>query len=126
MRRGCKVALVIGICVLLVLVVGVWRHAHRTVFDRAIWLSASGTDRTDNPRRPMAEDLQRRLLHKGMTRRQVEAIIGKPDSTSEYDRERGIEDYRLGYWSFLGDDVSDLQVYYDKHGTLIRTQIYDN
>lgn len=132
-RPGCKVALIIGICVFLALVVGVWWYVYPIIndpfndaqFDRAVWLAASGSSKADNPRGPMAEDLQRRFLHKGMTRRQVESIIGKPDSNSEYDREYGIENYDVGRWGFCVIDLQYLQVHYDKHGVLIQTQILE-
>lgn len=92
-------------------------------FDRAVWLAASGTQQERNPRGPMAEDLQRRLLHKGMTRRQVEAIIGKPDFTSEHDRQRGIEGYYLGDWGWMSLDPDSLELCYDRHGQLIQARI---
>ena len=133
-RPGCKVALIIGICVFLALVVGVWWYVYPIIndpfndarFDHKEWLSASGSRKMDNPRGPMVEDLQQRFLHKGMTRRQVELIIGKPDCTSKYDLERGIEGYFLGCWGFCAIDPQYLQVQYDKQGMLIRTKIIES
>ena len=92
-------------------------------FDRKVWLSAARSDKMHNPRRQMAEDLQKNYLRKGMTRGQVRRLLGK--SNGEYDDQQGDMDwYFLGARGYRPKQGYFLSVHYDKSGNLISTQIY--
>ena len=65
----------------------------------------------------MVGDVMRSQLKPGMTRLQVHKLLGKPDSTSEFDMENHREGYGLG---FIGSyaDPSVLVLQYDVSGKL--------
>jgi len=95
-------------------------------FDRKVWLSAADDDSRDNPRGPMAEDLRRRFLRKGMAKKEVRSLLGDPRN-SWYEEARGREDhYFLGYWGYMSMDGDYLVVHYDKAGKATSTEIYSH
>ena len=94
-------------------------------FDRAVWLAARTNQSAHNPRGPMVVDLQQRFLHRGMTRRQVETVIGRPNGISKYGGSSGVDYYYLGYCGSFAVDPTSLQVHYDKRGRLTFTRALD-
>ena len=95
-------------------------------FDRKVWLSAADDDSRDNPRGPMADDLRRRFLRKGMMKKEVRSLLGDP-ANSQYEEARGREDhYFLGYWGYMSTDGDYLIVHYDKAGKVTSTEIHSH
>lgn len=66
----------------------------------------------------MAKDIRDRIVPKGMSRNQVERVLGKPDQgkSSEYR-------YVLGKCSGLGIDYDDLHIYFDEQGVVVNVLI---
>lgn len=76
-------------------------------FDRGAWV-ANQIEGRQSPRRPMVKSLVRRL-DLGMSRREVEELIGKPD----FERE-GWHQYDIGYprWDAFALDYDVFEVRY--------------
>ena len=73
-------------------------------FDQRVW-AENQMQGMRSPRRPMVKSLVR-LLHRGMSRSDVESIIGKPD----YEM-RGWQAYKIGYprwWATFDYDVFEV------------------
>lgn len=77
-------------------------------FDRATWIE-NKMDGMQSPRRLMVKSLVRRL-NPGMSRVEVEQLIGRPD----YERS-GWQAYRIGYprWAAFCLDYDLFEVYYE-------------
>ncbi|MET0052834.1 MAG: hypothetical protein ABW095_17365 [Candidatus Thiodiazotropha sp.] len=81
-------------------------------FNPQEWKAYAQSQEADNPRAAMVSDLKTRYLKPGMTRVQVEALLGPAD------RERnGQFLYRLGMGRFSAD-YSYLAIVYDSSGRL--------
>jgi hypothetical protein len=95
-------------------------------FDRAKWLAAESSPDWDyrNPRGPMAEDLRRGYLHKGMRKAEVRALLGKVNNNEVEERAGDADHYYLGAWGRMSIDGDYLIVHYDKSGKLTSTEIY--
>ena len=92
-------------------------------FDRDTWLRAATATSGPNPRGPMAEDLRRRFLRAGMSRKAVNSLLGKPDGGWD-DKQKLHEDhYNLGQWSILSIEPDYLVIHYDKDDRIDRTVI---
>ncbi|MBU4271622.1 MAG: outer membrane protein assembly factor BamE [Planctomycetes bacterium] len=77
-------------------------------FDRAAWIE-NKMEKMQSPRRPMVKSLMRQLKP-GMSRREVEELIGKPD----YEH-RGWHSYRIGYPRWQASlDYDVFEVYYER------------
>jgi hypothetical protein len=87
-------------------------------FDSDKWIQNTRTDRIYSCRRPMVKSLMRQLKP-GMSREEVEKLIGKPD----YARD-GWPAYNIGFprWDpfYLDNDV--FEVLYE-HDHLVRTRV---
>jgi len=93
-------------------------------FDQSQWMHAARDGAGESPRGPMAEDLRRRLLRKGMSKDEVRRLLGKSDN-SEADEAAGHQDtYYLGHWSSLSIDGDALLIHYDKRGKIVATEIF--
>jgi hypothetical protein len=95
-------------------------------FDRAKWLAAASTSDWEyrNPRGPMAEDLRRDHLRKGMRRAEVRALLEKSDNSQAEDAAANSDRYYLGHWGTMSIDGDYLIIHYDKSGRLASTEIY--
>jgi hypothetical protein len=109
----------------------IWRHISyhyddRT-FDRSIWLKNVDSRDMKNPRGLMADDLVKRILKKGMTKAQVIETLGKPDGEWLHNHlASGVIPYAIGDWGGcpLCPDVID--IYIDKSGRVVRTEVTDH
>jgi hypothetical protein len=84
-------------------------------FDERIWRANSGTGDPDNPRTKMVYDLTHRVLQKGMSRKQVFQILGKPDNTFSNDMFL----YDIGAWGIFNLDGDVLEVDFDGRGRVV-------
>lgn len=80
---------------------------HSTTFDSALWKSQRGVQGTDNRRGGMVDDVEH-ALRVGMTRDEVHALLGAPDSGEE---NGSIDVYALGR-SPYGIDETYYEVQY--------------
>lgn len=87
----------------------------RGEFNSQVWKAHRFSAERDNPRGPMVPDLRPRL-HPGMTRAEVEALLGPPDAQ----RGPGRSDYAIGVPGY-GVDYDHFVVEYDAAGRLTRT-----
>jgi hypothetical protein len=140
MKRNLKGSLAIvgaAAALLLLLVLGlVYGRAAYTLlhrpfndrtFDRSVWIGVAGVPLERNPRGPMTEDLRRRFLHEGMSRREVRALLGQPDNGPYPEATTAIEDhYFLGHWGEMSIDGDYLIIHYDKRRRLVSTEIYQH
>ena len=83
-------------------------------FDAEVWKAQRFSGARDNPRAAMTADLRPRLTP-GMTRAEVEALLGGPDS----EERAGVARYSLG--AGYGVDYDYFTVHYDPAGRLVRT-----
>lgn len=88
-------------------------------FDQKTWASNANSRDNDNPRGLMADDLLRKHLRKGMTRNQVQALLGEPDFSSSSNP----WEYMLGCWSGFRMDADTLDVYFDDSNNVSRVRI---
>jgi hypothetical protein len=95
----------------------VWSPSNVT-FDAKVW-TAHVAGEKDGPRSRMLSDLLTNRLRKGMSREQVRALLGKPDSQSQWDREHDNDGYDLGHVGPFGVDPSVLTIQYDKGGRVL-------
>ena len=83
-----------------------------SLFNQTTWKAQSGSQEADNPRAMMVADLKANHLRTGMTRSEVEVLLGKAD------RERnGQYLYRLGMGKYSAD-YSYLALVFDENGKL--------
>lgn len=82
-------------------------------FDQAVWLE-NKAEGMHSPRRPMVKAVMRRLAP-GMTRQQVEALLGPPD----YEM-RGWQAYHVGYprWAVFALDYDVFEVRYEEESLI--------
>lgn len=83
-----------------------------TQFDQQAWKAMQGSQVADNPRARMVKDLKANHLKIGMTRAEVETILGEADRTRN-----GQYLYRLGMGRYSAD-YSYLALLYDDTGRL--------
>lgn len=88
-------------------------------FEEQQWVSAVTAEDGQNPRGLMAEDLRKRFLHRGMSRREVRALLGDPDN-SAWDERTGVDRYFLGHWGPMSIDGDYLIIHYDKYDFRLR------
>ncbi len=102
------------------------RPFRRERFNQARWLSAptslSEPDPTHNPRGPMAEDLRRHFLHKGMSKASVIRLLGRPSGCGESE---GPNEYcyYLGAHGAMSIDGDYLVIHQDRYGRIVSTEI---
>ena len=84
-------------------------------FDAALWQAQRGSAERDNPRLSMVGDLEAKHLEAGMTRQEVEALLGPADRV----RADGAAVYNLGVSAF-GVDWEAYVVEYGDDGRLTR------
>lgn len=120
MTRKGRVRLALGVALLMLAGAAIYRvtvsggfapHG----FDAAHWQAQRGSEARDNPRAGMVGDLER-LLRPGMTRAEVEALLGMPESQHE-----GRWIYDLGA-SPYGIDYEYYVIEFDDAGRLARHQ----
>lgn len=88
-------------------------------FNEAEWkLLNRKTDDFSCYRGGMAHDVQKNILHVGLAREKVEALLGKPDSIKG-----DVHEYFLGMCSGLQIDFDTLNVYFNAEGRLTKAQI---
>jgi hypothetical protein len=97
-------------------------------FDNAAFTPAAWAKADPTGRALMSGDLVRNHLRKGLSRSQVEALIGRTDSKmgpNGGDGARGAEThkYYIGSWSMHGMDDAFVYVHYDVSGNLIDAEI---
>lgn len=73
---------------------------HSSQFDSDAWKSQRGAAATDNRRGSMLEALEK-VLHAGMTREQVVALLGEPEIS---DTKTGVDEYELGLAGYGVDE----------------------
>lgn len=73
---------------------------HQTQFDSDAWKSQRGVAATDNRRGSMLPAMEK-VLHAGMTRDQVVALLGEPDIS---DTQTGADQYELGLAGYGVDE----------------------
>ncbi|MCU0707964.1 MAG: outer membrane protein assembly factor BamE [Pirellula sp.] len=83
-------------------------------FDRELWHRFHEDDDPDNPRASMVTDLQWNYLKKGMTRSDVEELLGTPD----FEKRDDVYSYNLGMWSGHRMDYDSLDIHFDADGKL--------
>lgn len=88
-------------------------------FDEKIWKANSNTQGLENPRGKMLYDLEHRLLTKGMPRKQVFLLLGKPNG--HMDSTQFV--YHAGYSGMLMPDLNQLFVEFDQHGRLEKSYL---
>lgn len=93
-------------------------------FDRAKWLAAAPVAPGKNARGPMAEDLRRRYIRRGMTRTEVQHLLGPPNSLGCDEKAAGGDWYYLGPWGSMSIDGDYLGIHYGKDGRVESTEIY--
>ncbi len=78
-------------------------------FNQAVWLE-NKSEGIHSPRRPMVKAVMRRLAP-GMSRQEVEALVGPPD----YEM-RGWQAYQIGYprWAAFALDYDVLEIRYEQ------------
>jgi hypothetical protein len=107
-----------------------WRaysnHYDDKPFDRTLWL-ANAEDRGHNPRGLMAQDLVKRVLRSGMTKKQVSDLLGKPDAPSQSDH-RGLDiyEYNVGNWGGCPFCPDVVDVVFDNSGKLAKADITEH
>ena len=92
-------------------------------FDEAIWKSQLEKSKTlqiisvcDSKRIYMADDLQRRVLKKGMTRQKVLALLGRPNAQNA-----AYSKISLAYYLGCDSDVVVYEIEFDKHQKVINS-----
>lgn len=88
-------------------------------FDRSVWLAMHGSQDRDNPRGPMARDVQRILLEAKMSRAQVREMLGSPDGHET----PSLWQYTLGMWSGFRIDYDSLDVHFDDRGRATKVRV---
>jgi outer membrane protein assembly factor BamE (lipoprotein component of BamABCDE complex) len=109
---------VLAVALVLAMLVFVRKEIHRYRFNSTVWINQPDLDGRDTRRSHMVGDLIQNHLRRGMPRQQVRQLLGKPDSTSQYDRENHRDVYGLGHIGHFGIDPSILVLQYDASGRL--------
>lgn len=84
-------------------------------FDRGVWIKNYDNQHPDNPRVEMISDLENNYLRKGVTRKQVVELLGKPDRRDE----KHVISYLVGMQGFVSDP-GQLELEFDEKMGLIR------
>lgn len=88
-------------------------------FDATEWKSLKvGTADSSCYRGGMVRDIQRNVLRVGLTREEVEQLLGAPDASRD-----SIHEYVLGMCSGWRIDFDTLDVRFDSTGRLLTTQV---
>ncbi|MBI3912337.1 MAG: hypothetical protein HY320_15570 [Armatimonadetes bacterium] len=95
-------------------------------FEQSKWKSAVTDRGGQNPRGPMAGDLRRRFLEKGMPKEAVRALLGEPDNSESDEVAGNIDRYFLGHWGSMSIDGDYLIIHYDQPGRVSSTEIYEH
>ena len=66
----------------------------------------------------MAHDIKTNTLHTGLTKTEVEGVLGEPDSNKA-----DVHEYNLGFCSGLRIDLDTLDVHFNSEGRLIKIQV---
>jgi hypothetical protein len=95
---------------------GIFRTSN---FDEVEWKSLSkNTDDSSCYRGGMAHDIKTNILRAGLTKTEVERLLGAPDSNSD-----DINAYSLGMCSGLRIDFDSLDVHFNPEGRLVKVQV---
>lgn len=88
-------------------------------FDANVW-HAKVPDQLESTcyRGGMAADIRERIISVGMSKMQVQAVLGKPDHDTPTESR-----YVLGMCSGMRIDYDDLHIYFNSSGTVISTKI---
>lgn len=86
-------------------------------FNAELWQAQRGASARDNPRAGMVVDLQRVHLRAGMSRAEVQRLLGEPDQQQEFS-----DVYELGV-SPVGIDYEYFIVDYDASGAMTQSRI---
>jgi hypothetical protein len=84
-------------------------------FDATLW-QAANIEEVDNPRCLMQRDLEQNHLKLGMTRAQVNTLLGEPQSNEK------VLSYYLGFCSPFGIDGESLELEFDDRDKLIEVR----
>lgn len=95
-------------------------------FEQAKWKSAVTDREGRNPRGPMAGDLRRRFLKKGMSKKAVRALLGEPDNSESDEMAGNVDRYFLGHWGPMSIDGDYLIIHYDQSGGIVSTEMYEH
>ena len=88
-------------------------------FDEAIWKNQPKTTSDRDNRMYMSEDLQQRILKKGMTRQQIRALLGRPDAQDFAQNKKSLY-YHLGSdWHLVL-----LEIEFDKHDKMLSSSLF--
>lgn len=90
-------------------------HFNDRKFDSALFKSFGKSNNPDNPRGQMFDDLDNRYLRKGLSKKDIEGLLGPADMKSEYD----FLSYNLGMWSGFRMDYDSLDLKFDHEGKLL-------
>jgi hypothetical protein len=119
------ITLMIG-ALILIAAIGLWLWwSHIGVFtadrfERAAWFRPiSDAQSATCYRGGMARDIQKRLLKPGMSKADVEGVLGAPNDIGRANEYR----YALGMCSGFGIDYDDLHIYFNERGALERSDI---
>ena len=89
-------------------------------FKQKVWLRPiRETEDSTCYRGGMARDIEKRVLEAGITKADVERLLGAPDFVQEPREYR----YTLGMCSGFKIDYDDLHIYFNEHGTFERSAI---
>jgi hypothetical protein len=134
MPRALKlVLLAIAALAVMVLLAGIYFMLGLTQdpFNDSVFTQTEWARTTDTDRAPMAGDLVRNHLPPGMTRTQVESLLGTPsraesgaDATKNDASGGTTYRYYIGSWSNYGYDDAWVYVHFDESGKLTKSEIY--
>jgi hypothetical protein len=92
-------------------------------FNQQEWISAGEHGRAED-RGPMARDIQAHIIHKGMRRAEVQALLGKSNNSQVEAAKGDLDRYYLGLLGFMTMDGAYLIVHYDHRGRVTTTEVY--
>ncbi|MFP2906158.1 hypothetical protein ACLESD_14055 [Pyxidicoccus sp. 3LFB2] len=109
----------IGVALLLLTGLGVYQVAtsQAGAFDSEQWKAQRGSSADKNPRVGMVVELKQKHLREGMTREDVQKMLGEPDQ-----RRGTSEVYELGV-SPVGVSYEYFVIDYDGHGKVMRFRV---
>jgi hypothetical protein len=92
-------------------------------FSRDAWTTSPGNDVSGNLRTPMAADVQKRVVKKGMLRTEVRQLLGTPDESQVGEELAGEDSYSLGHSGQMSFGSDRLIVRYDRAGKVVSSVI---
>ncbi|WP_164017042.1 outer membrane protein assembly factor BamE [Pyxidicoccus trucidator] len=109
----------IGVALFLLAGLGVYlvSTSQAGAFDSELWKAQRGTGADKNPRVGMVVELKKKHLREGMTREDVQKLLGEPDQ-----RRGTSEVYELGM-SPVGVSYEYLVIDYDGQGKVMRFRV---